>query len=452
MADEAAPFMTRERAVPERSAPPPPSGQARGLGATDGPARIVLVYAAVGVTWILFSDRLLELLVQDAAQRSALQTAKGFFYVVATAALLYALIRRYLGRVRALDEQIRAVLDSMADAVLVIDRGGRVVDVNQSAMLLLAARFKEELLLPLEELLRKVDLRRPDGQRVELESSAVRRALRGQIAGDEALLRSADGSEHFVGVSAAPVRAWRGERPRTAVVVIRDMSEVKRFEETREDFLATAAHELKTPLAVVKAHAQLMARRGQGDPAALAVMDRQIDRLTGLVQRLLEVSRFRVGGPELRREPFDLAALVTEVVEAARGRAGGRVIALAAEGATALGDRGRIARVVESLVDNALRYSPPERPVEAAVEVRGGEAVVSVRDQGVGIAPERQGRVFERFYRAHPATARDPGGLGISLGASREIVARHGGRLWFESAPGRGSTFWFSLPVAGPRA
>jgi signal transduction histidine kinase len=105
-----------------------------------------------------------------------------------------------------------------------------------------------------------------------------------------------------------------------------------------------------------------------------------------------------------------------------------------------------------NLVENAIRFSPLGGDVAIAVRRKAAEAVVSVRDHGVGIPTERQDRVFERFYRAHVGTSQDYGGLGLGLDVSREIVARHGGRIWFESEPGQGSTFSFSLPLAAEEA
>ena len=383
-------------------------------------------------------------------RREAVQTQKGVAYVVATALLLLYLMRRQEQERRVQDEEIRAVLDGMADAVLVVDTQDRIVEANRAAIELFEARHARDLLLPVPELLARTHMRRLDGTPIEPERSASRRALAGEVVmGAEARFRALEGRESVVSVTAAPIRARSGEAPRLAAVALRDIAEVKQFEEMREEFLATAAHELRTPLAVVKAHAQLMRKRGQGDPAALETIARQIDRLTRIVQQLLEVSRFRSGDAELRRERFDLAALLAEKTGAMSGCTQGHRLVLAKESsAVVFADRDRIAQVITSLLENALRFSPTGGDVETGIELRRDEAVVSVRDHGVGIPPDRQQRVFERFYRAHAGTAHDYGGLGVGLDMSREIVGRHGGRIWFESAPGEGSTFYFALPLA----
>jgi signal transduction histidine kinase len=418
------------------------------------PLRIVLVYVAFGAAWVLLSDRVLSAFVPDPAQRDSLQTVKGAVYVAATALLLWLLVRRQHAERRVLYEEVRAVLEGMADAVLVLDDAGTVVDVNRAALRLLGAGTAGDLLVPLPDLLERVRMRHADGRPVRVADSAAQRALHGEtISGWEARACRADGKELFISISAAPLRARADETPRRAVAVVRDISEVKAFEETREEFLATAAHEFKTPLAVVKAYAQLMRKRGQGDAAALDVIVRQADRLARMVQQLLEVSRFRVGGTELRRDRFDLADLLGEVADGMRPEAEGRRIRVERGAPAAVfADRQRIAQVIASLLENAVRFSPEGGDVEVTLAQGDGEAVISIRDHGVGIPRERQGRVFERYYRAHAGTGRDYGGLGIGLDMSREIVARHGGRIWFDSQEGRGSTFSFSLPLAGADA
>jgi two-component system, OmpR family, phosphate regulon sensor histidine kinase PhoR len=418
------------------------------------PLRIVLVYAGAGIAWILLSDSAIAVLVGDPARAARVGAAKGIAYVCFTAVLLLYFIRRHEHERLRQDEEVRAVLAGMVDAVLVVDDRGDVVGVNRAAVELFHAASERDLLVAVDELMTRIAARKLDGTAVPRERTAPRRALAGEVVtAVEGRIRALDGKEQVVSVTAAPILAHPGERPRLAVAVLRDIGEQERFEEMREEFFATAAHELRTPLAVVKAYAQLMRKRGQGDAPGLDTIVRQIDRLTRLVQQLLEVSRFRAGGAELRADRFDLAAALAETADALRPAADGhRIVVSASAPAVVVADRERIVRVISSLLENAVRFSPDGGDVEAGLERRGPDAVVSVRDHGVGIPHERQARVFERFYRAHAGTAHDYGGLGVGLDMSREIVARHGGRIWFESAPGQGSTFWFSLPLAEGRA
>jgi PAS domain S-box-containing protein len=408
----------------------------------------VAIYALVGFAWVAFSDRALEALLPDVHARQIAQPAKGSAFLAVTSVLLFFLIRRGERGLRQLGAELRATVDSMGDAVLLVDHRRCIVEANRAAVQLFGVESKEALLGPLDEWGRRFQLRSLDGQTLPLERYASVRALAGEAnVRYDGVVRRADGRDVFVSVSASPVERPRG-RP-LAVTVLRDVSRARRLDEMREEFLSTAAHEFKTPLAVVKAYAQLMARREPAEAQALAVIQRQVDRLNRLVQHLLDTSRLRLEGDTGHRERFDLTALAGEVLERARAAAPAHALRLEApRPAAVVADRERIARVLTSLVDNAVRFSPSGGVVEARVEADGEEATVSVRDHGLGIPPDRQAHVFERYYRAHAGTPDDYGGLGLGLDMSREIVRRHGGRMWFESAPGVGSTFHFSLPLA----
>ncbi len=414
----------------------------------SAPRRVVAVYAAFGFAWIAFSDAAVRALFPDPRAHELAQTLKGGVFIAVTSALLFVLIRRGERGLRGLSAEARATVDSMADAVLIVDEAARIVEANRAAVALLGASSKEDLLGPLEAWGRRYQLRSPDGTVLPFDRYASVRALSGEPNPRYgAMLRRADGADVFVSVSAS--RIERTEGGQLAVAVLRDETQRRRLDEQRDEFLSTAAHEFKTPLAVIKAHAQLMRRRDRSEAVALAAIERQVNRLSRLVQQMLDASRLRLDGGHGRLERFDLSALAGEVVDGMR-RAAPRHALRVRAGAPApvLGDRDRIGRVLTCLVDNAVRFSPSGGDVEASVDARDGEVTVAVRDQGVGIPADRQAQVFERFYRAHAGTAHDYGGLGVGLDLAREIVRRHGGRIWFESAPGTGSTFHVSLPAA----
>lgn len=409
------------------------------------PTRVVIVYAVVGLLWITFSDHLLGLLVSDPALRDRLQTVKGGFFVLATSALLFELVRRGQRRLLSFGTEIRAAVESMIDGVLVIDSTG-IVEANRAAVELLGAASKQDLLGDLDGFVQRFELRSTDGTPLATADLATSAALRGARSTREEMLRRLDGRDIVVNVSAAPV-AVPGDS-RLTISVFRDVSHAHRLETMRDEFLATAAHELKTPLAVVKAYAQLVQRRVPGEASALTVVQRQVDRMTRLVQHLLDASRLRLDPGAGPRERFDLSLLVSEVIERMREADSGHQLTLVAPGPVSVqGDRDRIGRVVQTLLDNAVRFSPRGGPIETCVLLGGDQAEVSVTDHGLGIPLERQDRIFERYYRAHAGTPEDYGGLGLSLDMSREIVTRHGGRIWFESAPGQGSTFHFAVPA-----
>jgi two-component system, OmpR family, phosphate regulon sensor histidine kinase PhoR len=227
----------------------------------------------------------------------------------------------------------------------------------------------------------------------------------------------------------------------------------------RDEFLSTAAHELKTPVAIIKGYAQLLRRRSPADLAprdrrALDTLDAECDRINRLVQDFLDVSRAEEGHFELRRERHDLADVVAAAVEQMQATTTVHQLSLLERRRAVVEiDKGRIVQVLVNLLGNAIKYSPLGGEIGVRLTARLGangapEVVCSVRDSGIGIPPDKQGRVFERFYRAHAGTAHEYGGMGIGLHLSQSIVLLHGGRMWFESEEGRGSTFSFSLPLA----
>jgi signal transduction histidine kinase len=179
-----------------------------------------------------------------------------------------------------------------------------------------------------------------------------------------------------------------------------------------------------------------------------------VTRLAKLVEDLLDVSRLESGRLEIQREPVDLGELIADVVGDFRASAQSRDIVFSRpdEGMEVLGDRQRLEQVVVNLLQNAIKYSPQGEQIVVALRREGGEAFVSVADQGIGVPAEEQPRLFQRFFRARNAATHHFGGLGIGLFVSHEIVQRHGGRFLVESEGGKGAVFSFALPLAPARA
>lgn len=237
-----------------------------------------------------------------------------------------------------------------------------------------------------------------------------------------------------------------------AIENARLFNEVRDALRIREEFMAGAAHELKTPVTVIRGWAEALLRMGERETRerkALEAIDNQSARIAHLIDDLLAAIRLRPGPAALQRERFDQSALVRDL--AARvGRMAERheLRVTAGEPFFVLADRHLISEVVIHLLENAIRYSPEGGPVEVDVRRSDDEVVTSVRDYGFGIQPERQPHVFEPFYES--VASGEPGYVGIvSLGLhlGKQIVEAHGGRIWFVSAPGQGSTFTFSLPL-----
>ena len=276
------------------------------------PLGIAGIYALVGSAWILTSDYLLGLILRDPDLLVRLSIVKGLFYIAATTLLLYLLVRRNNAQLNRSSLLLRSMIDSLVDAVMIVDTNTRVVAVNPAFERLVGFSQAEAVGRTLADVYSRIQLRYPDGRPIPPEEGATARALRGEaLKGFEQVMRRADGQNAIVTLSAAPVYQPGSNEIVLAVAVVRDITEVRRLENLRDEFLSTAAHELKTPVTTIKGYAQLLLQTSaaHADPrerAALAVINRQSDRLTRLVQDVLEFSRLQLGAVVLRRQTFDL--------------------------------------------------------------------------------------------------------------------------------------------------
>jgi signal transduction histidine kinase len=240
---------------------------------------------------------------------------------------------------------------------------------------------------------------------------------------------------------------------------------LQEMQRSMEQFVNVVVHDLKSPLTSLKGYAQLAERRlDRGDQdgvrQSLAVIDRQINKMTRMLQSALDASRLESGGVQLRPTDLDLNVLVDELVHAARD-ANGHIIDWQGPQPPTVGcwDRDRIALALSNVLSNALAYSPRGTTVCVTVrnvdakqsrETRDRAVEIAVRDEGVGIGHEDLERVFDRFYRAAGAVGVE--GMGLGLYVARGLVALHGGRIWAESeGEGKGSTFFLRLPIATPQ-
>jgi signal transduction histidine kinase len=240
------------------------------------------------------------------------------------------------------------------------------------------------------------------------------------------------------------------------VYAFRDLTEERRLEHMRSDFVATVSHELRTPLASIHGAAVTMASRGpQLGPALnqrlLAIVVEQSERLSELVEQILLAAQLDSGGLRIERERFDGAVLARKVIASSRPRIPtGLTVSLETpdEIPPALGDAERARLVLGNLLDNAIKYSPDGGRIDVTLARENGHLRFTVRDQGLGIPQSEQDRIFEKFYRLDAAMTRGVGGSGLGLYICRELVERMDGRIWVSSEPGSGSSFSFELPVA----
>ncbi|MBO0897987.1 sensor histidine kinase [Arthrobacter sunyaminii] len=236
------------------------------------------------------------------------------------------------------------------------------------------------------------------------------------------------------------------------LILADDHTEIARTEEVRNDFVANVSHELKTPVGAISLLSEAL-DDAAGDEEAVrrfaARMSKESARLTSLVQDIIELSRLQSTDMVDRAREVDLNQLVAEAVEANRLPAENRkttvVVGGSVDGAV-YGDAKMLTTAFRNLIDNAIRYSPEGSRVGIGLRSRDGMAQVSVTDQGPGINPEDQERIFERFYRIDSARSRHTGGTGLGLSIVKHVVSNHGGEVNLWSQPGQGSTFTVRLP------
>ncbi|GAC1337159.1 MAG: hypothetical protein NVS2B9_08310 [Myxococcales bacterium] len=240
---------------------------------------------------------------------------------------------------------------------------------------------------------------------------------------------------------------------RRALVIFRDLTEAKRLEGVRRDFIGNASHELRTPVAAISGAVETLLSRGDTlDDTARGFAEmiaRHADRLSRLTRDLLDLSRIETGDYRLELGPVDLAPLCLSSLDLVRAKADAKGISLGFDGPDdlrAIGDRRALEQILVNLLDNAVKYTPDGGRVTVLADGAGPSVVLSVIDNGPGIEPRHQPRIFERFYRADAGRARESGGTGLGLAIVKHLAQAQGGQAGVESGKG-GSRFWVKLPA-----
>ncbi|MVN93039.1 PAS domain-containing sensor histidine kinase [Mucilaginibacter aquatilis] len=236
------------------------------------------------------------------------------------------------------------------------------------------------------------------------------------------------------------------------LIAIEDITDRRDIERRKDDFLSIASHELKTPLTTIKGYVQIMQRLLPKDASEkfkeiLAKTGVYVERLNSLIAELLDVSRIQTGNIELHKEPFNFDKTVYEVVENLQAANQSHQIIVKGEATDSFeGDESHITQVINNLLSNAIKYSPDANRVEVYLSRVSNYLKFAVTDYGMGISLDEQKKIFERFYRVGEIQQRFPG-MGIGLYICDQIIKNHGGSLWVESEPSKGSTFSFTLPL-----
>lgn len=327
-----------------------------------------------------------------------------------------------------LSEGVATVLAVLRSSAVVLDADGRVVKASAPAIVMGLVKDSGLAVPELQEMVGEV-------------------VADGQVRDAELELKRGPGrpSRHVL-ARVAPLSST------LTLILVEDRTREHRVETLRRDFVANVSHELKTPVGAIKLLAEA-ASDAAGDPDAVrrfaARMNVESDRLTRLVGQIIELSRLQGDDPLEEPAPVPVDRLIDRVIDAHLTDADARQVKLDRVGPTGLvilGNEEQIAVAVGNLVSNALTYSPAGSTVTITAEASEGNVDVSVRDQGIGIAPAEVDRIFERFYRVDPARQRSTGGTGLGLSIVKHVAASHGGDVKVWSAEGAGSTFTLSVP------
>jgi len=341
--------------------------------------------------------------------------------------------------------ELETVLSSMIEGVFAVDAGGRIVSINRAAAQLLSIDPAKAQGRTVEEVVRNLSLQQ-----------FVRETLAGDKPAEGDLSFAADG-ERFFHVQGARLVHPRGEQA-GAVIVLSDMTRIRRLESLRSDFVANVSHELKTPVTSIQGFAEALQEGSVTDPEQVrryvGIIGKHAQRLNAIIDDLLSLSRLEDGSErraisfeshplkDVLKTAIDLSAVKAEQKQI-------RVTLACDEQIQARINAPLLEQAIVNLIDNAVKYSEPGAAVEVRAEQREGRTTISVKDTGCGIPAEHLARIFERFYVVDKSRSRKLGGTGLGLAIVKHIAQVHGGRVTVESMPGQGSTFTLHLPAVG---
>ncbi|HEY3704873.1 MAG TPA: PAS domain S-box protein [Terracidiphilus sp.] len=351
--------------------------------------------------------------------------------------------------------QRELILQSVGDGIYGIDLDGRLTFINEAGARALGYEPGQLTGRVIHDLIHHSHA---DGTPYSKVTSPILQGMRRQETvrqRDEVFWR-ADGTSIPVEYTASPLIEDR--RISGMVVAFQDVSERRRLEKMKDEFISTVSHELRTPLTSLRASLGLISsgaleKRPEKQKHMLEMAISNCDRLTRLVNDILDFDKVEKGAMPLRRVPVEAVDLLRRASDVAHGHAAdaGLRFRIEAIPALVLADEDRILQVLNELVSNAIKFSPPNTLITLSAQPSGkSDVCFVVEDQGQGIAPEKLEHIFDRFQQGDASDTRALGGTGLGLALCRSIVEQHNGRVWAESTPGRGSRFSFTLPIATP--
>lgn len=352
-------------------------------------------------------------------------------------------------------DRLQSILGAMSEGVVLLDQNRRIRLANPSARALLSLATASDAdatpLAPSHRISTELPPTLLDINRLPGLQELSDRGLSGERAAVELTLQNG----RQVLVRTAPLTEADSE---SAVLVFNEVTDLRRLEAVRRDLVANVSHELRTPLTAIRGYAETLQAGGLESERAsefIGIIHRHAERLSRLLDDLLELSRLEAGRRPLKREALPLRPLVQRSLDLVRPKASHRRVDLSIdvpEGPNLIGDSEALEQVLVNLLDNAVKYTQQTGRVMLRARTEGvGSAArwrIAVSDDGIGIESVHLPRVFERFYRVDPGRSRDMGGTGLGLAIVKHLTQAMSGRVGVESEPGKGSTFWIEMPIA----
>ncbi len=353
-------------------------------------------------------------------------------------------------RLRESEERFRLLIQNSFDIITLFDRDGTIKYISPSVEHVLGFTAEEKIG---KNIFLHTDTH-PDDH--GLKEAMIRDSVASPGKNIRTHFRLQHKSGDYRHIEAVATNLLEDVRVNGIIANYRDITDRKILEQQKDDFIGIASHELKTPVTSIKAYAQILQEdfleSGNTHAATMAEkMNGQIDRLTKLISDLLDFTHVAVDKMKFREESYGINQLVKETVVDMQRTTDKQLEIKTGEEVMLFGDRFRIGEVLNNLLSNAIKYGPQARKIKISTALKKEERVViiSVADNGIGIDPAKADKIFDRFYRVSDDSVNTFPGLGLGLYLAAEIVKKQGGRIWMDSKPGKGSTFYFSLPVRG---
>ena len=352
---------------------------------------------------------------------------------------------------READEKrrLQAIVDQLPVGVLITDNNGRLTHRNKQIDAILGMKMPLGFRIGKDTLTNNTI----DGKLINPSHAPLAQALaKGKsVVGKEFVFERSDKKHVFLQISSSPIYNKNGKII-AAASITNDITPLKEMEARKDDFVNMASHELKTPITSMKLYIDLLLKKlktheDERTVKTLNGIKYQTEKLQELVSDLLDVSRIQTGKLTFKKETFKINTLIEETVDGLQGMSPHNINYITKTPVIVYADRFRIYQVLTNLITNAIKYSPGKEAIIIRLKRANGKAIVSIQDFGLGITKEEQSKIFERLYQVIDSKEKTFPGLGMGLYISKEIIKRHRGTIWVESTKGKGSTFYFSLPM-----